>query len=785
MCMVCESLGQQPKVITNSIGMELVLIPKGKFMMGTPNAIIGPELEETPHEVTITRDYYLGVYEVTQRQFQLVMGRNPSEFQGAIVDHLNEDLPVDSVSWTDAIEFCSKLSGFEEEKKSGRAYRLPTEAEWEYACRAGTTSVYSFGDEKGLLSEYAWFDKFGNNRTHTVGLKEPNPWGLYDMHGNVWEWCWDWDWEYPNESVIDPTGPDSGDVHILRGGGWHDDPYRCRSAGCRGRPNGVRRDLRGFRVAIGFPIPVKNQPSLDVQPSKIESSQQTLSTNSIGMQFALRPKGSFLMGSPTGEEGRNDDEVQHEVTITNDFHLGAYEVTQSQYKKIMGNNPSQFQGKKAEFNEDLPVESVSWEDAVGFCNKLTQLEQNNLFGRSYRLPTEAEWEYACRAGTASTYSFGSDKVLLLEHAWYDENSTDRIHTVGLKEPNPWGLYDMYGNVWEWCSDYGWAYANTAVKDPAGPAYGDTHVLRGGSYRKNFRAIRSAGVRGNLGRISLDSCGFRVVLGFPVTPTDLGSTESTISVNQPIQADQLINSTGMRFALIPRGTFMMGSPEVELERSEDEALHEVTISRDYYIGLYEVTQDQYLKVTGKNSSHFQGVKVHGRSKDHPVESVLWEEAVEFCKQLSELPEEKMAGRVYRLPTEAEWEYACRAGTKKAFSFDEKGDLLASYRWYHRHGWFELNSSSQTHCVGQKQPNRWGLYDMHGNVSEWCSDRYGEYPEGPLVDPNGPDQGRRRVARGGSYLLGFNDLCRSASRSGFEPTYQSAHLGFRVAMDIRPE
>jgi formylglycine-generating enzyme required for sulfatase activity len=128
--------------------MELVLIPKGKFMMGAPNAIIDPELEEAPHEVTITRDYYLGVYEVRQRQIQLVMGRNPSEFQGAIVDHLNEDLPVDSVSWTDAIEFCSKLSGFEEEKKSGRAYRLPTEAEW----------------------EYAWFDKFGNNRTHTVGL---------------------------------------------------------------------------------------------------------------------------------------------------------------------------------------------------------------------------------------------------------------------------------------------------------------------------------------------------------------------------------------------------------------------------------------------------------------------------------------------------------------------------------------------------------------------------------------------------------------------------------------
>lgn len=508
-------------------------------------------------------------------------------------------------------------------------------------------------------------------------------------------------------------------------------------------------------------------------------------SNSIGMKMVFIPKGTFMKGAPTSEEGRKDDEVQHEVTITRDFYLGAYEVTQSQYKRIMGSNPSRFQGVVCDFNEELPVDSVRWEDAVDFCNKLNQTEPHHLFGRVYRLPTEAEWEYACRAGTESTYSFGTDKALLSEYAWYKENSADRIHTVGLKEPNPWGLYDMYGNVWEWCFDYGGAYVNTAVRDPAGPAYGDTHVLRGGSFRNYWQAIRSAGIRGNDGRIGRDSCGFRVVLGFPVTRLNVGMPAEKMTVEESIESNQIINSIGMRFTLIPKGTFMMGSPDGELWRSEDETVHEVTISRDYYFGIHEVTQDQYLKVTGVNPSFFQGFRIRGSSMNHPVEEVSWEDAVEFCKQLSQLPEEIKAGRVYRLPTEAEWEYACRASTKTAFSFDEKGDLLASYRWYHRDGWFELNSSGETHGVGQKQPNRWGLYDMHGNVWEWCADWYAEYPEGPLVDPSGPGFGGRRVARGGSYLLGFEDLCRSASRMAFEPTCQNVDIGFRVAMDIRPE
>ncbi|MFN9911264.1 MAG: formylglycine-generating enzyme family protein, partial [Pirellulaceae bacterium] len=142
----------------------------------------------------------------------------------------------------------------------------------------------------------------------------------------------------------------------------------------------------------------------------------------------------------------------------------------------------------------------------------------------------------------------------------------------------------------------------------------------------------------MGRIGLNSCGFRVVLGFPVTPLNVGTPVEKMTVEESIESNRIINSIGMRFTLIPKGTFMMGSPEVEHWRSEDEALHEVILSRDYYLGIHEVTQDQYLKVTGVNPSFFRGFRIRGSSMNHPVEEVSWEDAVEFCKQLSEMPEE---------------------------------------------------------------------------------------------------------------------------------------------------
>ncbi len=237
--------------------------------------------------------------------------------------------------------------------------------------------------------------------------------------------------------------------------------------------------------------------------------------------------------------------------------------------------------------------------------------------------------------------------------------------------------------------------------------------------------------------------------------------------------EITNSIGMKLVLIPKGTFMMGSPESEEGRRKDETQHEVTISKDYYLGVYEITQSEYQQVMNKNPSDFQGAEIKGDSSRHPVDQVSWHDAVEFCKRLSELPEEKKAGRVYRLPTEAEWEHACRAGRKRAYSFGESSQSLGYYAWFFK------NSDHRTHPVGQKKPNAWGLYDMHGNVWEWCSDWYGQYPKGAVSDPAGPKEGSYRVYRGGSWNL-VAAYCRSAFRYWFSPDYRNVFLGLRVAL-----
>ena len=227
--------------ITNSIGMRLKLIPAGEFLMGSPWTEAGREDDEKQHRVRITKPFYLGVYEVTQDEYERVMGKNPSKFKGA-------RLPVEMVSWDEAVEFCRRLSELPAEESAGHVYRLPTEAEWEYACRAGTATAYSFGDSESALGEYAWYEGNSGNMTHPVGEKQANGFGLYDMHGNVWEWCSDWYGYSWGDDVFDPQGPTKGSHRVDRGSSWNDTPANVRSAFRSFLWEGIRDD-RGFRLA--------------------------------------------------------------------------------------------------------------------------------------------------------------------------------------------------------------------------------------------------------------------------------------------------------------------------------------------------------------------------------------------------------------------------------------------------------------------------------------------------------------------------------------------------------
>jgi formylglycine-generating enzyme required for sulfatase activity len=262
-----------PKKIAVALGggvkLEMVLIPAGKFTMGSPAKEEDRSNDEGPqHEVEITRPFYLGIYPVTQGQWKQVMGNNPSWFsangkgKGEVVGLDTSDFPVETVSWNDAVAFCKKVSELPEEKRAGRVYRLPTEAEWEYSCRGGAKSyqVFSFGNS--LSSTQANFNgnfPYGGaakgpylGRTCKVGSYKPNGFGLFDMHGNIWQWCADWyDAKYySNSPRQDPRGPAEGSRRVERGGGWFNFGRGCRSAFRIWGGPGYRLNSLGVRLAL-------------------------------------------------------------------------------------------------------------------------------------------------------------------------------------------------------------------------------------------------------------------------------------------------------------------------------------------------------------------------------------------------------------------------------------------------------------------------------------------------------------------------------------------------------
>lgn len=236
-----------PKNFTNSIGMKFVWIPPGSFMMGSPQEEDERGDNETQHKVTLTKGFYMGVYTVTQEQWQTVMGNNPSEFTD------EKNLPVERVSWDDCQKFIEKLR-----EKDKKQYRLPTESEWEYACRAGTTTPFHFGETISTdQANYNGENAYGNGKkgvyrkkTTPVGNFPANAFGLYDMHGNVFQWCQDWYGDYPQSDVTDPQGPDTGEHRVMRGGCLVFFPEGCRSAFRFRREPSNRKNKIGFRICF-------------------------------------------------------------------------------------------------------------------------------------------------------------------------------------------------------------------------------------------------------------------------------------------------------------------------------------------------------------------------------------------------------------------------------------------------------------------------------------------------------------------------------------------------------
>ena len=440
-------------------------------------------------------------------------------------------------------------------------------------------------------------------------------------------------------------------------------------------------------------------------------------------EMVLVERGTFQMGSNSGNE---EEKPAHTVTLSS-FYIGKYEVTQKQWKEIMGDNPSRFNDC-----DNCPVENVNWNAIQEFLRKL-----NTKTGKNYRLPTEAEWEYAARGGNKSRgYKYsGNDNPDSV--AWYYEVSGFKTHPVGQKLPNELGLYDMSGNVWEWCNDWyndKW-YGSSPYNDPKGPGDGTIRVLRGGSWYIFPGDLRTTSRRGFYP--NGDFLGRSGGLGFRLSMT-YGLYE---------------------MVLVEGGTFQMGSND---GRDDEKPVHAVSVPT-FYMGKYEVTQKLWQEIMGNNPS---GLK---NCDNCPVENVSWDDIREFLRKLN-----AKTGKNYQLPTEAEWEYAARGGNKSRnykYSGSDNPDSVA---------WYGYNSDSKIHPVGQKQPNELGLYDMSGNVWEWCSDWYNGnyYNSSPSLDPKGPDEGINRIMRGCSYH-GTTDCLRTAFRFGSGPEgCGDCSVGFRI-------
>ena len=523
--------------------------------------------------------------------------------------------------------------------------------------------------------------------------------------------------------------------------------------------------------------------------------------------------GTFTMGatSEQGSDANSDEKPSHSVCLSS-FSIGRYEVTQEEWEAVMDNNCSRFRGAKR------PVENVSWDDCQSFIRKL-----NTMTGMDFRLPTEAEWEYAARGGNKSGNKkfSGSDKIGSV--AWYRGNSDKATHPVGQKNPNELGLYDMSGNVNEWCSDwYGADYygvcacADSPQNNPKGPE-GGARVLRGGSWFERNKSCRTS-ARKSLHPLYRQFPGYpgtnglRIALSQssttqqPVEPvredfmedesaqlqqTQLGSTKDVSAVKQlsPVIENLIANMVN-----VEGGTFTMGatSEQGSDANSDEKPSHNVSLS-SFSIGRYEVTQEEWEAVMGTNPSHYKNAK-------NPVESVSWDDCQIFIDKLNE-----MTGKKFRLPTEAEWEYAARGGSKicsdkesatqpidQQFGKTRKKRGPKRYKYAGSNvidsvAWYNGNSNNFPHPVGQKDPNELGLYDMSGNVFEWCSDWYcwNYYKSSPQNNPKGFSEGcSYRVYRGGSWNSSDNN-CRVSCRTQMfgmdgKPSLRSSSIGLRLAL-----
>ena len=445
----------------------------------------------------------------------------------------------------------------------------------------------------------------------------------------------------------------------------------------------------------------------------------------LGMEFTPIPAGTFGMGSAktdrfhyySGPAAVSDEKPVHAVTISRPFWAGKYEVTQSEYEALTRTNPSASKAARQ------PVEQVSWYDAVAFCRRITEREHSTgrlPSGYEYRLPTEAEWEYCCRAGSRGDYCFGDNegRGIIDQYALFSWNSRRRTCEVGRLKPNAWGLHDVHGNVWEWCWDWydPYYYRKSPSIDPVGPVAGSACVARGGSAFNPFRISRAAN-RNRFGpAVAFGGLGFRVVLAPSIPEQPVSATKTVLATPDttrvpPAQGrDWTVPDLGMEFVWID--------------------------TMNCWVGKYEVTNGEYRRFKPDHDSHsvrskkkrFLGAKEYSlNGARQPAVYMIFEDACEYAQWLTD--REQRAGRLpegylYRLPRKDEWTNFSECGDGREFPWGDE--------WPPKYGnYADVTAVRELGCAGlevyddgfavtcpveKSGRNDWGLYGVGGNVCE---------------------------------------------------------------------
>ena len=476
-------------VSVNGVSFNMVHVDGGTFTMGaTPEQ--GNDVydnEKPAHQVTLS-SYMIGETEVTQALWQAVMGKNPS------IHGNNLNNPVETVSWKDCQEFIKKLN-----KLTGKKFRLPTEAEWEFAARGGNKSKgYKYSGSNNI-DEVAWYKDNRKINRNPVKMKKSNELGLYDMTGGVWEWCSDWfDTNYFKSSPqLNPKGPSSGSRRVYRGGGDYGEARICRISIRYSTDPGESLSIIGLRLAMDN-IGAANTSSISTattassassntsaSSSSSSRSRETVTVNGVSFNMVRVDGGTFKMGATPEQESDADywEKPVHEVTLSS-YMIGETEVTLGLWQAVMGSKP-----KSVTYDDsDFPIEGVSWNDCQKFIKKL-----NQLTGKKFRLPTEAEWEFAARGGNKSKGYKYSGSNNLDEVAWYEGNKNQIRYHVKMKKPNELGIYDMSGCIGELCNDwfYDHYYQTSPQQNPQGPSTGEKHVYRGGYTYSSAKRCRTS------------------------------------------------------------------------------------------------------------------------------------------------------------------------------------------------------------------------------------------------------------------------------------------------------